>query len=195
VTAASEPTTRSAELAAALGRVGLQDQAALRQVYEMTSSHLFGVAIRILGRADWAEDVLQDAFVSVWRHAGTYRASTSQPMTWLISIVRNKALDVVRSAAVRHETEMPMNEEGEQREIADDGPGALELLTQATETMAIRECMESLDASHRQCLALAYYEGMSHSQMAEHLRAPLGSVKAWVRRGLDRLRQCMEAFA
>ena len=77
-------------------------------------------------------------------------------------------------------------------EVQDERPSPLQLLTQATEAMAIRGCMEALDASHRQCLALAYYQGMSHSEVAAHMRAPLGSVKAWVRRGLERLKKCME---
>jgi RNA polymerase sigma-70 factor (ECF subfamily) len=178
-----------------LSRVALGDRAAFARVYEATSAHLFGVALRILNRRDAAEDVLQEAFVSVWHHAGSYQVAASQPMTWLISIVRNKALDVVRSAAVRHETAMPTDEEGEEREIEDSGPSPLGLLTQAADMLAIRGCMETLDASHRQSLALAYYQGMSHSEVAAHLRAPLGSVKAWVRRGLERLKKCLEAQA
>lgn len=183
----------SAALQQDLSRVALGDHAAFARVYQATSAHLFGLAFRILGRRDAAEDVLQEAFVSIWHHAGSYQAATSQPMTWLISIVRNKALDVVRSAAVRHETALPVDAEGEPIEIEDEGPSPLALLTQATDALAIRGCMESLDASHRQCLALAYYRGLSHSEVAAHLGAPLGSVKAWVRRGLERLKQCLES--
>jgi RNA polymerase sigma-70 factor (ECF subfamily) len=176
-----------------LARVALGDRAAFERVYQATSAHLFGVALRILARRDAAEDVLQEAFVSVWHHAGSYQAASSQPMTWLISIVRNKALDVVRSAAVRHETSMPEGSDGEELEFADERPGALALLMAGAEALAIRGCMEALDASHRQSLALAYYHGMSHSEVAAHLQAPLGSVKAWVRRGLERLKKCLEA--
>src|SRR5262245_25395249 len=185
------PTPQSTELAHQLARVALGDHAALRRVYEMTSSHLFGVAFRILGRRDLTEEVIQDAFVNVWNHAGTYRVSQSQPMTWLISIVRNKALDVARSAVVRRETEMPTDEDGEVRDLPDDRPGAPELLSQAAEALRIRECLSALEPVQRQCLALAYYDGMSHSEVAEHINAPLGSVKTWVRRGLERLRHCM----
>jgi RNA polymerase sigma-70 factor, ECF subfamily len=184
--------TDSAQLQKDLARVALGDRAAFARVYQATSAHLFGVALRILNRRDVAEDVLQEAFVSVWHHAGSYQAASGQPMTWMISIVRNKALDVVRSASVRHETAMPMTADGAEIEVQDERPSPLQLLTQATEAMAIRGCMEALDASHRQCLALAYYQGMSHSEVAAHMRAPLGSVKAWVRRGLERLKKCME---
>lgn len=175
-----------------IARVALGDRAAFARVYQATSAHLFGVALRILKRRDVAEDVLQEAFVSVWHHAGSYQAASGQPMTWMISIARNKALDVVRSAAARHETGMPVTAEGETIDIEDERPNPLQLLTQATDALAIRGCMEALDASHRQCLALAYYQGMSHAEVAAHMRAPLGSVKAWVRRGLERLKKCME---
>ncbi|MGZ9058233.1 MAG: sigma-70 family RNA polymerase sigma factor, partial [Burkholderiaceae bacterium] len=114
--------TDSAQLQKDLARVALGDRAAFARVYQATSAHLFGVALRILNRRDAAEDVLQEAFVNVWHHAGSYQAASGQPMTWMISIVRNKALDVVRSAAVRHETEMPASAEGEAIDIADERP-------------------------------------------------------------------------
>ncbi len=184
--------TQRAELRAQLARVALGDRAAFERVYQMTSSHLFGVALRILNRQDAAEDVLQDSFVNVWHHAGSYQATAGQPMTWLISIVRNKALDVVRSAAARHETEMPLNEEGEELDVQDERPNPLGLLMQAADALAIRACLEALDAAHRQSLALAYYHGLSHSEVAAQMSAPLGSVKAWVRRGLERLKKCVD---
>ena len=182
----------SADLQKDLARVALGDRAAFARVYQATSAHLFGVALRILNRRDMAEDVLQEAFVNVWHHAGNYRAASGQPMTWLISIVRNKALDVVRSASARHETAIPVTADGEEIDVEDDRPSPLQLLTQATDALAIRGCMEALASSHRQSLALAYYHGMSHAEVAMHMRAPLGSVKAWVRRGLERLKKCME---
>ena len=188
----NRPMTDSKDLQSNLARVALGDRTAFASVYQATSAHLFSVALRILKRRDVAEDVLQEAFVSVWHHAGSYQAASGQPMTWMISIVRNKALDVVRSASARHETARPVTAEGDEIDIADERPNPLQLLTQATDALAIRGCMEALDASHRQCLALAYYHGMSHSEVAAHMRAPLGSVKAWVRRGLERLKTCME---
>lgn len=187
----ASPSDQSRELQAQLARVALGDKAAFARVYQMTSSHLFGIALRILNRRDAAEDVLQEAFVSVWHQAASYQAATSQPMTWLITIVRNKALDVVRSAAARRETEMPVDEEGQAMDVADDRPNPLSLLEQAADALGIRRCMAALDAAHRQCLALAYYHGMSHSEVAEHVNAPLGSVKAWIRRGLERLKTCL----
>ncbi len=185
-------TNDSAVLAQQLAKVALGDRAALQRVYEMSSAHLFGVASRILNRRDMAEDVLQDAFISVWQNAVSYRASTSQPMTWLISIVRNKALDVLRSAPMRRETALPQNENGEALEIEDKQAAPLDLLMTAADALDIRVCLESLEAKQRQSLALAYYHGFSHSEVAGQMQAPLGTVKAWVRRGLERLKRCME---
>ena len=180
-------------LADQLARVALGDRAAFRRVYEMSSAHLFGVALRILNRRDLAEEVLQESFVSVWHKAGDYQPSVAAPMTWLISVVRNRALDLARSAAMRHETSLPQNEDGTEYDTQDEKGNLLDMFEQATEALAVRGCMDTLDASHRQSLALAYYHGMSHSEVAKHMAAPLGSVKAWVRRGLDRLKRCLEA--
>lgn len=184
----------SASLQQDLSRVALGDRVAFQRVYRATSAHLFGVALRILNRRDLAEDALQEAFVNVWHNAGTYQAAASQPMTWLIAIVRNKALDYVR-AAQRHAADSidEANEDGTTIELADERPNPMQLLMQATEGLRIRACMEKLDASHRQSLALAFYHGLSHSEVALQMRAPLGSVKAWVRRGLERLKKCLEA--
>ena len=176
-----------------LARVALGDRAALRKVYEATSAHLFGVALRILNRRELAEDVLQEAFVNVWHGAGSYQASQSQPMTWLISIVRNKALDHLR-AGQRHAAES-LDEAGDDHaalQVADERPNPMQLLMSAADALSIRGCMDAIEASQRQCLALAYYHGYSHSEVAQHLQAPLGSVKAWIRRGLERLKKCLD---
>ena len=184
----------SASLQQDLSRVALGDRSAFQRVYRATSAHLFGVALRILNRRDLAEDALQEAFVNVWNNAGSYQAAASQPMTWLIAIVRNKALDHLR-ATQRHVVGSldDTGEDGTTVEIADDRPNPMQLLVHATEGLRIRACMEKLDASHRQSLALAFYHGLSHSEVAEQMRAPLGSVKAWVRRGLERLKKCLES--
>lgn len=186
-------TPDSQRLADQIARVALRDREAFRHVYEATSAHLFGVALRILNRRDLAEEVLQESFVSVWHRAGDYHSGAGAPMTWLISIVRNRALDLVRSAAMRHETAMPQDEQGRDLDIVDERPDPLGLLSAATDSLQIRGCMETLDATHRQSLALAYYHGLSHSEVAEQMGSPLGSVKAWVRRGLERLKRCLEA--
>jgi RNA polymerase sigma-70 factor, ECF subfamily len=182
-------------LRADLARTALGDRSAFKRVYEATSAHLFAVAMRISGRRDLAEDVLQEAFVNVWHHAGSYQAAAGTPMTWLISIVRNKALDQLRAIGRRPTESLDDSDDDDapQRDLADPQAGPLELLARGLDAMRISGCMNGLDATQRQCLALAYYQGLSHSEVAEHIGSPLGSVKAWIRRGLDRLKNCLEA--
>jgi RNA polymerase sigma-70 factor, ECF subfamily len=176
------------------------DHAAFAQIYERTHAHLFGVAIRILGQGQAAEDALQEAYVSIWKSAEAYRSEVNgqviQPMTWLIAIVRNKALDAFRARARRKENALPEPDdlEGDAMDgAAHPAPGPMQLLDQATHSLHIEDCMKALDGSHRQSLALAYYQGLSHSEVAEHMGAPLGSVKAGIRRGLEKLKNCLAA--
>ena len=200
------PTTRSGRpadtrsLQALIVGAAEGDHGAFAQVYERTHAHLFGIAIRILGQGQAAEDALQEAYVSIWKNATTYRNEVNgqviQPMTWLIAIVRNKALDAFRARARRKENALPESDdlEGDAMDgAAHPAPGPMQLLDQATHSLHIEACMKALDGSHRQSLALAYYQGLSHSEVAEHMGAPLGSVKAWIRRGLEKLKNCLAA--
>lgn len=181
-----------AELQQLLSRTALGDRAAFRRLYDATAPSLLGVALRILKQRDRAEEVLQDAFVNVWHRASGYQVALSQPMTWLTAIVRNRALDALRSAS-RHSAESLDDEQGTTtNEIADANPGPQALLEQAADTLAIRDCLDAIDGPQRQCLALAYYQGLSHSEVAQHLGSPLGSVKVWLRRGLDKLKRCLD---
>lgn len=170
------------------------DHAAFAELYRRTHAHLFGLALRMLGREAAAEDVLQEAFVSVWKNAAGYRSRIDgeevQPMTWLIAIARNKALDALRARTRRRETELP-EALADGDDDAQSAPSALELFDRATQALRIESCLGGLDGSHRQSLALAYYQGLSHSEVAAQMGAPLGSVKAWIRRGLEKLKSCL----
>lgn len=187
-------TSASDALSEQLKRTATGDRAAFRRVYELTSAHLLGLATRMLGRRQVAEDVLQDAFVSVWKNSASFDPKLAQPMTWLITIVRNRALDVLRSEGRRMESTLESDSDDDSAiDVPDTAPGPLQLLTQATNSMQIRGCMEALDAAHRQSLALAYYQGLSHSEIAAQMASPLGSVKTWIRKGLLHLKQCLGA--
>ena len=183
------------ELLSAAGR-GEHD--AFSELYARTSAHLFGVAVRILGRNAAAEEVLQEAFVSVWKNAASYRGEIAgqaiQPMTWLITIVRNKALDALRARSRLAESEWAGADDDEDDDglLLSPGPSALELFSAATETLRIERCLEGLQGTQRQSLALAYYQGLSHTEVALQMGVPLGSVKAWIRRGLEKLRDCLQ---
>jgi len=169
-----------------LARSALGDREAFRALYEATAAKLFAVALRILRREDWAEEVLQECYVSVWRHAPEYNASRAAPMTWMTSIVRNRCLDWLR----RPNPE-PLADEALEA-LESDNPGPLSRLEATRDSAALARCLRGLDARQRQALALAFFDGLSHAELAKHLREPLGTVKTWVRRGLARLRSCLE---
>lgn len=184
-------TPEQDRLAKLLARTALRDHAAFEQVYTLTKNHLFGVALRILRRHERAEEILQDAFVNVWLHAGSYSATLNSPMTWLISIVRNKCFDYLRQ--VRNSETVSSDEDVEHIESHDEGRSdPAELLSAATDRHILGQCMSTLAGRQRQSLALAFYDGMSHAELANHFDAPLGTVKAWVRRGMDRLKRCIQ---
>lgn len=180
------------ELARLLARVALRDQAAFRALYSATSAHLLGLAYGILAqRRDRAEDVLQEAFMNVWNGADGYNPAMATPMTWLINIVRNKAIDKLRVGKAERAATVPLVDEA--YAVADDAEREPQRLIQLSlERARIDGCMAQLGASQRQAIALAYYKGLVHTEIAHALDAPLGTVKAWLRRGMDRLRTCLE---
>jgi RNA polymerase sigma factor (sigma-70 family) len=180
---------RSARLAELLARTALSDQQAFAELYRQTSSHLYAVALRILRESGAAEEVLQESYVNIWHHAGSYVAAKSQPLTWLTSIVRNRCLDQLRRREVDTVT---IDDEEPGMTLADDRPSPMELLLSSADALAVRGCVEGLEAAQKQAIALAFYQGLSHSELARHLRQPLGTVKSWVRRGLERLKACLD---
>jgi RNA polymerase sigma-70 factor (ECF subfamily) len=180
--------TPQAELAALLAACARREQAALAKLYELSSAKLFGIALRIVRREDWAEDVLQECYLRIWNHAADYRAGLGAPMTWMTSIVRNRCLDWLR----RPSFEVADEDGSYAAAAASDEPGPLSLLERSGDAAAIARCLQALEARQRQAILLAFYDGMSHSELAAHLREPLGTVKTWVRRGLLRLKACLE---
>lgn len=181
------------QLRALLAACARRDEAAFARLYESTASKLFGVAVRILRREDWAEEVVQDCYVSIWNNAASYSAALSAPMTWMTSIVRNRCLDWLRRPMLPT-VSGPTSEDGEDPldAVPSDDPGPLEQLAASGDARALAECLRRLEAKQRQAIMLAFYDGMSHSELASHLREPLGTVKTWIRRGLERLKGCLE---
>jgi RNA polymerase sigma-70 factor (ECF subfamily) len=174
-------------LAGWLAASARRDRTAFGRLYEATSAKLYGVALRILRREDWAEEVLQECYVSIWTHAPEYRAGLAAPMTWMTSIVRNRCLDWLRKPRLE-----VADEDGALAESAEsDNPGPLAQLERAKDAQALARCLKGLEARQRQAIALAFYDGLSHAELASHLREPLGTVKTWVRRGLLRLKACL----
>jgi RNA polymerase sigma-70 factor (ECF subfamily) len=157
------------------------------------------MALRMLRRRDWAEEVLQESVVSVWRHAARYDRSKGAAMTWMIRIVRNQALDWLhpsRPDGFERLHGWPADELEDGRLGAPElvgGGDRPELLDYARDAERIAACLAQLDARQRQSIVLAFFHGLSHSDLARHLHQPLGTVKAWVRRGLHSLRACLSA--
>lgn len=158
---------------------------ALRVLFDNEAGRMIGIALRILRRHDLAEEVVQEAFVRIWRNAGRYDADLGSARSWIHAIVRNLALNVVR--------------DGRREILADDSAIDLErhgsetpdVLGQLSDSSALRRCLERLDDNRRASLLLAYVGGFSHGEIAGRLRVPLGTVKAWIRRGLLALRECL----
>ena len=170
----------------AMERVSSGDRDALQDVYQRTSAKLLGVILRIVPDREQAEDVLQEVYFKVWRRAGRYDPEKGSPISWLATIARNSAIDEVRRSG-RIET---AGNSGI-AEIADSSAPADEMLCQSEEHEAVRRCMETLEQNQRKSIRLAFFGGFSHSQLAEHVGVPLGTMKSWIRRGLVSLKGCL----
>jgi RNA polymerase sigma factor (sigma-70 family) len=188
---------RSRELAALLSRAGLGDRAAFATLYDRTSGHLFAVVLRIQRDRGVAEDLLQEVYVSVWKAAASFDAARSQPLTWLTHIARNRAIDSLRRAQSQPRFESSTRDDDDERPdaidaVASDEPGPMELLGRAGDARELSSCLERLTPPQRQSVALAFFDGLSHAEVAAHLKEPLGTVKSWVRRALQTLKGCLE---
>lgn len=170
-------------------------EAALRSLYDLTSSKLYGVALRVVGNREWAEDVLQDAYLNIWRIAVDYRASLSPPMAWMGVIVRSRALDFLRRRNTeRIDTAVELDDHIAET-VAGDSADPMDTSQASEQAWALHECLRKLEARQREVVSLAYLRDLSHSELAQQLELPLGTVKTWIRRGLEQLRGCMARFA
>ncbi|OPB03143.1 sigma-70 family RNA polymerase sigma factor [Pseudomonas synxantha] len=157
------------------------DQRALRQLYAEDSSRLLGVALRIVRDKALAEDVVHDAFIKVWRGAGSFDPSRGSARGWVFSITRHLALNAVRN----HYREVALSDEHEHLAAAND---SFEFSAREGQ---VYNCLEQLDPTRRTCILHAYVDGYSHNEIARKLDTPLGTVKAWIKRSLVALRECM----
>lgn len=172
-----------------------ESEAALRALYDRTSSKLFGLAVKVVRNRDWAEDVLQEAFLTIWRSAPDYRASLSPPLAWMGLIVRSRALDFLRRRASERADAVQELDDVVSDTVAGDSPDPMDTTQASEQAWALHECLRQLEARQREVLSLAYLRDLSHSELAAQLKLPLGTVKTWIRRGLDQLRGCMARFA
>ncbi|MDD0809963.1 sigma-70 family RNA polymerase sigma factor [Curvibacter sp. RS43] len=181
-------------LTALLARVAQGDELALKQLYDLTSARFYGLALRIVRVGELAEDVLQESYLSIWRSAADFRASLSPPLAWMGLIVRSRALDLLRRRnAERTPLTDPLDEVIEDT-LEGDSPDPLHSADASQQARALQQCLNQLKGPQREVLSLAYLRELSHSELAEQLKLPLGTIKSWIRRGLEQLRMCMGAW-
>jgi RNA polymerase sigma-70 factor (ECF subfamily) len=180
------PDAQQATLADLLARTASGDRQAFAALYGASKAKLFAVSLRIVRERQLAEEVLQDSFVSIWNHAADYAAAKSAPMTWMTAIVRNRSLDIVRRSR-----EEPDVDDALSANLVDESAAPAAEAQARAEAHDIRRCLEELDAEQRQSIALAFFHGLTHSELASHLQRPLGTVKTHIRRGLMKLRDCL----
>jgi RNA polymerase sigma-70 factor, ECF subfamily len=179
---------QSHDLARLLSQCALGDRGAFEHLYRVTSPKLFAVALRILRSEAQAEECLQDAYVKVWQRAGDYRPHLGSPVTWLVTIVRNRALDSLRRNRRQVELADPAHLEFLMDEqAATPGPAGEE-----TDADLLRDCLKQLRDDQRRCIEIAYFEGLSHGEVAARTGTAVGTVKTWIRRGLEQLRKCLD---
>ncbi len=184
-----------AELMALIDRVGQRDETALRLLYDRTAPKLFGLALRVVRQREWAEDVVQEAFMTIWRVAGDYRATLSPPMAWMGLIVRSRALDLLRKRTADRAHLTQEFDEIMEDTMQSDAPDPSATADASQQAWALHQCLSQLEGRQREVVSLAYLRDLSHSELAEQLKLPLGTVKTWIRRGLEKLRVCMGRFA
>ncbi len=184
-----------AELMALIDRVGQRDETALRLLYERCSPKLFGLALRVVRQNEWAEDVLQEAFMTIWRVAGDYRASLSPPMAWMGLIVRSRALDLLRKRTADRANVTQEFDELMADTLESDAANPMDTADASEQAWALHQCLQQLEGRQREVVSLAYLRDLSHGELSEQLKLPLGTVKTWIRRGLEKLRLCMNRFA
>lgn len=176
-----------ARLGETLQRTGEQDRQAFLRLYRLTSSKLFGICLRICGDRQAAEDVLQEVYVTIWRRAGGYEPSRGSPITWLATIARNRAIDWRRAKGSA--TMAPIDEA---HMVVEPALSAPDLMMLDEADRKLHRCLDMLDPHQRDAIRTAFFEGLTYAELADRSGVPLGTMKSWVRRGLLRLRDCLD---
>jgi RNA polymerase sigma-70 factor (ECF subfamily) len=174
-----------------LARCALRDENALEELYKRASPRLYALALSVVKRSDWAEEVLQDAFVKVWTHADSFRPDKSGSMTWISTIVRNRAVDKLRTVQRNPLLQEGMLEETGKTPLISENANPDDFALMSQDMQALINCLGTLDFDQKRAVLMSYYHGYSHQELSDKLEKPLGTVKGWVRRGLEKLRLCL----
>ena len=167
-----------------------KDVKAFEQLYDLHSRTVYSLVRRIIQQSSTAEEVVQDVFLQLWRNAAQYDSEKGPFVPWLLTLARNRALDHLRLKSERQRRREDLTEVMPPLAIA---PGYEEILDQKRRAERVQALMGSLHPRQKQAIELAYFEGLSHSEIAEALKEPLGSVKSWIRNGLQRLKEGLQA--
>lgn len=187
---ASDPADLARErLRAAMARLAEGDSAALEQIYDATRVKLFGICLRILGDRKEAEDALQDVYINLWQRADRYDPTRASPISWLATFARNRAIDRLRTGKVRGGA-VPVEEAAP---LPDEAPLADALLVDAEQSAQVHQCLDALDERAATHIRSAFFDGFTYAELADQAEVPLGTMKSWIRRGLQKLRTCLEA--
>lgn len=182
--------SKDEELVTLIARCALRDQQALRLLYDRVAPFLNGVAYRILGSDELSNEALQDAFIQIWNNAASYRVDKAKPMTWLCSIVRYRAIDKLEkeqrhSSSARTDVEIDDLPGSEKTNEPEDG------YARGQASLHIQECLGAMNDKVRLCIELAYLNGYSREELAVHFDAKINTIKSWLHRGSERLKQCL----
>lgn len=176
-------------LKAAMARLADGDRAALEQVYTATRVKLFGICLRILGDTKEAEDALQDVYINLWQRADRYDPERASPISWLATFARNRAIDRLRTGKVRGGAVSV----DEAAPLADSMPLADDMMIDSERAARVHHCLDTLEDNARENIRAAFFDGRTYGDLAETSDVPLGTMKSWIRRGLMKLRTCLEA--
>jgi RNA polymerase sigma-70 factor, ECF subfamily len=171
-----------------LQRVAAGDRDAFARVYEATCAKLYGVVLRILNRRDLTDEIVQEVYVKIWQRAGDFDATRASPITWMVTIARNRALDEVRKAS-----HIRIDDAPEALEVPDQSPSAVELLSRAEDRQRLMRCLEGLDPQKCEIVKQAYLEGLSREELSLKFGHPVATIKTWLHRSLKQLKECLSS--
>jgi RNA polymerase sigma-70 factor, ECF subfamily len=175
-----------AELVWLLAAVAKGDRAAFERLYGETRAKLYGVLLRILGRPELADDVMQETYLKVWQMAGKFDPTVASPITWMVAIARNRAIDIVRKKG-----DVSIEDSPEAMGAAAETPPPLARREMTEELRRLLSCLGKLDPEKQRIVLLAYYSGWSREQLSHKLDIPVNTIKTWLRRSLLEIRECM----
>ena len=176
----------SPELVWLIAAVAKGDEAAFERLYAATRAKLYGVVLRILRRQDLADEVIQECYVKIWSSAGRFDPALASPITWMVSIARNRAIDLVRKRS-----EVSLEDEPAAMEVAADTPDPLARREMNDELKRLLGCVGKLEPERQRLVLLAYYNGWSREQLAAKFDTPVNTVKTWLRRSMLEIRDCL----